>query len=61
MRGSLIGRFPMRHCMHFAGCKKGLTANDDTFDLHSNIMQLYIVDIRSIGNCMLHEVEAVAS
>lgn len=32
--------------------------NDDTYDVHSNILQLYIVDIRSIGNCMLIEPKA---
>ena len=32
--------------------------NDDTYDVHSSILQLYSVDIRSIGNCMLIEPKA---
>ena len=35
-----------------------LEKNNDTFDVKSSILQLYIVDIRSIGNCMLHEPKA---
>ncbi|GAX84921.1 hypothetical protein CEUSTIGMA_g12342.t1 [Chlamydomonas eustigma] len=50
-------RFQLTGETPWQGFKKGATVNDDTFDAHSNIMQLYIVDIRSIGNCMLHEVD----
>lgn len=40
------------------GCSKAdLVENDDTYDKHSKIMQLYIVDIRSIGNAMLTTVD----
>ena len=39
------------------GCKKKdepkLEKNTETYDVNSSILQLYIVDIRSIGNVML--------
>mmetsp|Transcript_16300 Transcript_16300/g.35237 ORF Transcript_16300/g.35237 Transcript_16300/m.35237 type:complete len:633 (-) Transcript_16300:843-2741(-) len=52
-------RFQLTGETPFQGCKPNVTANDDTFDMHSDIMQLYIVDIRSIGNIMLHKGEGL--
>ena len=54
--------YPLCNTEH-SGCKtygKGeakvpLEKNTELLDVHSNILQLYIVDIRSIGNVMLHE------
>jgi len=45
----MTGESPIQGKLEGAACTK----NDESFDVHHHIMQLYIVDIRSIGNAML--------